>query len=101
MLAREKKGTIKRQLKKTNCLDKFPKYISLCIYYHLNRCKNNVDCSMCTFILDLQYLYTESLVNGGNGGIFKNIVGSTTDNVWVTSHNNNRKACVTKKIRKC
>ena len=66
MLARGKKGTIKRQLKKTNCLDKFPKYISLCIYYHLNRCKNNVDCSMCTFILDLQYLYTESLVNGGN-----------------------------------
>lgn len=53
--------TIEREL---NCLDKSAKYILLCICYHLNRCKNIVDCSMCTFILDLQYLYVEKLVNG-------------------------------------
>ena len=56
--------TIEKDIEELNCLDKFAKYISLCTYYHLNRCENDIDCSNCTFILNLGYLYAENLISG-------------------------------------
>lgn len=56
--------TTEKDIEELNCLDKIAKYISLCTYYHLSRCDNNVDFSNCTFILNFHYLYGENLIGG-------------------------------------
>lgn len=40
------------------------KHISMCVNYHLNECENNVNCSVCVFIVNSQRLYAENLFNG-------------------------------------
>ena len=40
------------------------KHISICVNYHLNECENNVNCSVCVFIVNSQRFYAENLFNG-------------------------------------
>ena len=56
--------TIEKDIEELSCPDKFAKYISLCTHCHLNKCDNNVNCSNCTLILNLHYLYAENLIGG-------------------------------------
>ena len=50
---------IEKEIEKLDCLKKFQRFITLCSFYHVDRCKRN-NCVNCSFINKLSYIYTEN-----------------------------------------
>ena len=50
---------IEKEIEKLDCLEKIQRFITLCSFYHVHRCKHN-NCVNCSFINKLSYIYTEN-----------------------------------------
>ena len=54
------------ETEKLDCLKKFQRLITLCSFYHVDRCKRS-NCINCSFINKLSYIYTENFPDEMNG----------------------------------
>ena len=57
---------IEKEIEKLDCLEKIQRFITLCSFYHVDRCKHN-NCVNCSFINKLSYIYTENFPDEKNG----------------------------------
>ena len=57
---------IEIETEKLDCLKKFQRLITLCSFYHVDRCKRS-NCINCSFINKLSYICTENFPDEMNG----------------------------------
>ena len=58
---------IEKQIEYLNSFKKIDNFISLCGFYHANRCEADDGCLNCKFIIDVRFLYLEMLQDQENG----------------------------------
>ena len=55
---------IEKDIEELNRFDKSDQFITLSMYYHVNRYELRINCKKCNLVLNLRYLYLENFVNG-------------------------------------
>lgn len=56
---------VEKEIEKLNSFKKIDQYIRLSTYYHVNRCEKD-DCTNCTFINKICYIYHENYTDKEN-----------------------------------
>ena len=51
--------SIEIHIEELNRFNKFDQFITLSMYYHVNRCKLGINCKKCDLMLNLRYLYVK------------------------------------------
>ena len=57
---------IQEDTEQLNSMEKCDQYVSLCSFYRLNCCERGDNYTNCNFVINIRYVYVESLI-GGSG----------------------------------